>query len=227
MDLQRTVPWGRDFSEYMNMFSLSELKKGQTILGCGDGPASFNVEAKAKGVSVTSIDPIYAFGKAELEKRIDEARSEVMPQVRANRDDYIWTTIPNPDALEIRRMNAMQAFIDDYEDGSQAGRYVAGSLPDIAFEDNSFDYALCSHFLFLYSPQVDEQQHIDSVLELCRLAREVRIYPLVSIHDNERSEHLPAVFSALDQSGCLYEEVPVDYEFQHGARTMLKIMPDG
>lgn len=226
MDLQRTVPWGRDFNEYSKMFSFSEFKTEHTILGCGDGPASFNVEAKARGISVTSVDPIYAFSKAKLKQRIDEARLEVMPQVRAKLDNYIWTTIATPDELEFRRMRAMQAFIDDYEDGSQAGRYVAGSLPDIAFKDNSFDYALCSHFLFLYSPQVDEKQHVESVLELCRVAREVRIYPLVSIQDNKRSEHLSAVFSALDQSRYSYEEVPVTYEFQRGANTMLKIISD-
>jgi len=224
MDLQRTVPWGRDFNEYVNMFSLSNLKVKQSVLGCGDGPASFNVEAKDKGISVTSIDPIYAFSKAELKQRIEEARLEIMPQVRANTDDYIWTTIANPDELERRRMRAMQAFIDDYEEGSQAGRYVAGSLPDIPFQDKAFDYALCSHYLFLYSPQVDEKEHIKSVLELCRLAHEVRIFPLASIQDNERSIHLPAVLSALGKAGYSYEELPVNYEFQRGAKTMLKIL---
>ena len=226
MELQRTVPWGRDFNEYLEMFSLSELTAKQTIIGCGDGPASFNREATARGISVTSVDPIYAFSKAELKQRIEEARSEVMPQIHASPDDYIWTTIKNPDELESRRMHAMRAFIDDYEDGSRAGRYVADSLPDITFKNNSFDYALCSHYLFLYSPQVDEKQHVKSVLELCRLAREVRIYPLVSIEDNKRSKHLPAVFSALDKAGYSYEEEAVSYEFQRGAKTMLKIKCD-
>lgn len=223
MDLQRAVPWGRDLSEYLEMFSLPDMNAGSTVIGCGDGPASFNVEATARGIDVTSVDPIYAFTKAQLEERIEQARLEVMPQVRAKQNDYIWQTIKNPDELEQRRMHAMRAFIADYENGCKAGRYVAGSLPAIAFDDNTFDYALCSHFLFLYSPQVSEQQHVQSTLELCRLAADVRIYPLVSIEDNKRSPHLPAVFSALEKAGYNYEEQSVSYEFQRGANTVLKI----
>lgn len=175
------------------------------------------------GVSVTSVDPLYEFSKAKLEQRIEEARNEVMPQVRARLDDYVWRSIASPDELERRRMRAMRIFLDDYEEGRLARRYINASLPTLPFQDNAFDYGLCSHLLFLYSPQLDEQQHIDSVLELCRVAREVRIYPLVSIKDNKRSIHLPAVLSALTESGYRYEEVSVDYEFQRGATTMLRI----
>lgn len=223
MNLQRTVPWGRDFNEYSEMFSLSSLKAGDTVLGCGDGPASFNAEATTRGIYVTSVDPLYGFGKAEIEQRINEARDEVMPQVRARIDDYIWRSIESPDELERRRMHAMKTFLNDYDEGCRTGRYITASLPTLSFQNNSFDYGLCSHLLFLYSPQIAEHEHIESVLELCRVARDVRIYPLVSIEDNERSKHLPAVFSALTEAGYLYEEISVNYEFQRGAKTMLRI----
>ncbi len=223
MDLKRTVPWGRDFNEYTQMFSLTSLKPGNTIIGCGDGPASFNAEATAKGINVTSIDPVYQFSKDELAQRINDARDEVMPQVRANPDVFVWTSIKNPDELEHRRMQAMRTFLEDYEKGRKAGRYVTASLPSLPFKDNSFDYALCSNFLFLYTPQVDEQQHVDAVLELCRVAKDVRIYPLLSIDNHEKSKHLPAVFSALNEAGYRAEEQAVNYEFQRGANTMLKV----
>lgn len=223
MDLQRTVPWGRDFNEYSQMFSLPSLQAGDTVIGCGDGPASFNAEANAKGVFATSVDPLYSFSKVELEQRIDEARDEVMPQVRAKVDDYIWRSIESPDELERRRMFAMREFLKDYEAGSQAGRYICASLPKLPFSDKSFDYGLCSHLLFLYSPQLDEQMHVDGVLELCRIARDVRIYPLVSIDDNQRSKHLPAVLEALHEAGHECQETPVGYEFQQGANTMLRV----
>ncbi|ASJ73019.1 SAM-dependent methyltransferase [Granulosicoccus antarcticus] len=223
MDLQRTVPWGRDFDEYSEMFSLSSLKAGDTVIGCGDGPASFNAEATSRGICVTSVDPLYTFSRAELEQRIEQARNEVMPQVRAKVDDYIWQTIESPEELERRRMQAMRVFLKDYEEGCRAGRYIAASLPKLPYQDNAFDYGLCSHLLFLYSPQLDEELHIQSVLELCRVAREVRIYPLVSIENNQRSGHLPAVLSALAEVGYHSEEVPVSYEFQRGARAMLRI----
>lgn len=223
MDLKQIVPWGRDFQEYSDMFSLSSLVPDDSVLGCGDGPASFNVESMAKGIRVTSVDPLYGFSKVDIARRIDEARDEIMPQVRAKVDSYIWRSMINPDELESRRMQAMHRFLNDFEFGYKQRRYIAGQLPTLPFPDNAFNYALCSHLLFLYSPQMDEQQHLKSVLELCRVSREVRIYPLVSIDNNERSKHLPAVLSALRRSGYHYEEVPVSYEFLPGATAMLKI----
>ena len=43
--------------EYRRMFRLTEGDLRQRILGCADGPASFNVEASALGVRVVSADP--------------------------------------------------------------------------------------------------------------------------------------------------------------------------
>lgn len=223
MDLQRTVPWGRDLNEYMEMFDLSSLNAGDTVLGCGDGPASFNAEATSRGIKVTSVDPLYIYSQIELRKRINETRQEVMPQVRVKVDDYIWSSIESPDELERRRMHAMSTFLQDFVDGRKMGRYISASLPSLPFKDKAFDFGLSSHLLFLYSPQLDEQAHIKGVLELCRVAKDVRIYPLLSIDNNQRSNHLSAVFSALAEAGYFYEEVSVSYEFQRGAKTMLRI----
>jgi hypothetical protein len=43
--LDQVVPWGRSFDEYRRMFALSDDDLGLRILGCADGPASFNGEA--------------------------------------------------------------------------------------------------------------------------------------------------------------------------------------
>ena len=56
--LDQVVPWGRSFAEYRRMFALSDADLGLTIVGCGDGPASFNAEATALGATVISCDPI-------------------------------------------------------------------------------------------------------------------------------------------------------------------------
>ena len=37
-------PWGRNLAEYSAMFKLSSTELEASILGCGDGPASFNAE---------------------------------------------------------------------------------------------------------------------------------------------------------------------------------------
>ncbi len=52
MKLEEVVPWGRTLAEYQSMFSLSETDLTAKILGCGDGPASFNAEMMKLGYSV-------------------------------------------------------------------------------------------------------------------------------------------------------------------------------
>jgi hypothetical protein len=73
MNLSSIVPWGRSFDEYRAMFALSDADLQGRVLGCGDGPASFNAEATAMGARVVSVDPIYAHSAARYESR---ARSD-------------------------------------------------------------------------------------------------------------------------------------------------------
>ncbi len=221
MELHSIVPWGRSFSEYQKMFSLSEQDLQKSILGCGDGPASFNIEASVLGSHVTSIDPIYQFSAEQIRSRIEEVYPQIMEQVSKNKNDYVWKSISNSEELGRIRMAAMQTFLDDYEKHQTSKRYINASLPTLPFADVEFDLALCSHYLFLYSEHVNQKQHILAIKELCRVAKEVRVYPLLSIGDNEESPHLAPVMDALIAVNINVSLVPVDYEFQKGAVTML------
>jgi hypothetical protein len=191
-------------------------------LGCGDGPASFNAELTALGGDVTSVDPTYQFDRDAFKDRISEVYDEVMSQVRETKNDYIWKNIPSVDALGEIRMDAMNAFLADYEVGKNSGRYILGNLQILNFENNQFELALCSHYLFLYSNQVDLDQHLSSIAELCRVAKEVRIYPLLSL-DGEVSPHFEAVVSNLNARGVTTSLVDVAYRFQKGANQMLVV----
>jgi hypothetical protein len=41
---ENVVPWGRSYEEYLRMFGLGPDDLKGRILGCADGPASFNSE---------------------------------------------------------------------------------------------------------------------------------------------------------------------------------------
>ena len=167
MELKNIVPWGRSFDEYQEFFGLTDGDLSKTILGCGDGPASFNAELTSRGGNVISVDPAYQAGKSE-------------------------------------------------------SRYLPESLPKLSFQDKQFDLALCSHYLFLYSEHVDLEQHIASIKELCRVASEARIYPLLSL-DGELSSHLAEVISGLSKVGLVCTKENVKYQFQKGATQMLVV----
>ena len=220
MKLANVVPWGRCFEEYQAMFGLSENDLNKRILGCGDGPASFNVEAAGRGCQVISCDPVYEFQVDEIRRRIDEVYPEIMTKMRQGADKYIWETLSSVEHLGEIRMNAMSRFLADFEAGCQQGRYVSASLPSLPFSDSEFDLALCSHYLFLYSDHVDGATHFASMRELCRVATEVRVFPVVSL-DGEVSKHLDQVMTALSADGIDVSLQPVSYRFQKGATEML------
>src|SRR5262245_10427013 len=121
--LDQVVPWGRSFDEYVQMFSLSEAELGLRILGCGDGPASFNAEGTRRGVRVVSVDPIYRWKAYEIEQQIGRHYDEVLDQARRNANDFVWKAIPSVDALGEVRMAAMRAFLADFPAGKRDGRY--------------------------------------------------------------------------------------------------------
>ncbi len=221
MKLSEVVPWGRSLGEYREMFSLTGSDLDKKILGCGDGPACFNAELSKTGGTIVSVDPVYQFSEEQIRMRIDEVYSQVMGQVAKNIGDYVWKNMGSPEELGKVRMDSMITFLNDYEAGKKEGRYVNASLPELPFADNEFDLALCSHYLFLYSRHVNEAQHIASMKELCRVAGEVRVYPLLSIDDNTQSRHLDSVRTALSENGITTSLVPVEYEFQKGATEML------
>ncbi len=58
--LSTVVPSGRSFDECQRMFALGADDLRLSILGCGDGPASFNAEATQQGRRVTACDQPHA-----------------------------------------------------------------------------------------------------------------------------------------------------------------------
>ena len=220
MKLESVVPWGRSFEEYRSIFSLQETDLRKRILGCGDGPACFNAELTERGGTVVSVDPVYQFSGEQISSRINEVYPQIMCQMEKNVDSYIWENIKDAAELGRVRMAAMQQFLSDYDSGLKEGRYISAMLPTLPFKDHQFELALCSHFLFLYSEHFGLEQHIQSMKELCRVAKEVRVYPLLSLNGNP-SEHLLAVISALEDNDVSTSLLPVDYQFQKGATEML------
>ncbi|MEM9908507.1 MAG: methyltransferase domain-containing protein, partial [Cyanobacteria bacterium P01_D01_bin.44] len=128
--------------------------------------------------------------------------------------------ITSPEHLGKVRMAAMQQFLLDFSAGKAAGRYRVASVLQLPFEDNYFDLALSSHFLLMYATQLGEPFHIQAIQELCRVAREVRIFPLLTV-SGEPSPWLTVVQATAAQLGYGSEILEVPYEFQKGGNQML------
>lgn len=229
LTLQNIVPWGRSKAEYVAMFGLTSRDLSKRILDCAGGPASFNAEVTREGRgTVVSCDPIYHFSAEAISERIKETYADMVRSVRENADAFVWTYAGFPEQLAEARMFAMRRFLEDFPAGLQEGRYVAGGLPELPFGAGRFDLALSSHFLFTYSSQLSEEFHLASIMEMCRVAGEARVFPLLasSVHPDgnagERSPHLEAVVEELRMRGYDARVERVAYEFQKGGNEMLR-----
>lgn len=221
--LNQIVPWGRSRSEYIQMFDLIEADLQAKILDCGSGPASFNAEMTELGHAVISCDPIYQFSTEQIQQRIDETYNIILTKVEATRENFVWTNFRSPEDMAQSRMTSMQQFLNDFDSGLQQNRYLNCELPNLPFENKQFDLALCSHLLFLYSDQLSLEFHLASIVELGRVASEVRIFPLLLNMTGEPSPFIDPVMQTLKERGYQVNLRQVPYEFQRGGNQMLQV----
>jgi hypothetical protein len=220
--LQEVVPWGRSYDEYVAMFAMTDEELTRPILGCGDGPASFNAVLTRRGGTVRSVDPLYAFSASDIRARIDEVAPIVVEQARQSADEFVWGHIHSIEHLQQVRLEAMDVFLADFADEKARERYDTGGLPVLPYANDRFSLAVCSHLLFLYSSIHSEQFHLDSIMELCRVASEARIFPLLELGGTV-SRHLQPVCAALGERGYRVAVTRVAYEFQRGGNQMLSV----
>ena len=128
------------------------------------------------------------------------------------------------DELARVRMEAMETFLADFEGGGREGRYLPHELPALPFADGQFDLALCSHFLFLYTDHLSCEFHCRSIREMCRVAGEARVFPLVDLKCRP-SAYVEKVCGSCAPPGYTCEVLPVPYEFHaRRASKVLRVM---
>jgi SAM-dependent methyltransferase len=216
LDLQHVIPFGRSKAEYELMFNLTPDDLNKTIVGVGDGTASFNAEMAAQGNFVTSVDPLYEFSATAIAQQFNAVVDRIFTQIEQTPDDWVWSYHSSPQHLLQTRTQVLQTFAADYDLGKPQGRYITGSLPELPFPDRTFDLALSSYLLFVYTEQFSLDFHIAAIREMCRIAHKVRIFPLVMANRHERSPFIEPVRQALEAEGIGSTLFKTPYELQKG-----------
>lgn len=225
--LKSIVPWGRSLEEYQKMFNLrEEWLENKRILDIGGGPASFNGQLPGQ---VTSVDPIYSFTPEEIAGQIEETKAKVANFVDSDTNAFVWgeKTFLDSEHLVRHRCRTMAHFLEDYKKPSSRGRYISGTALKLPFPDKSFDIALSSHFLVLYSPLLGEQFHVKAMKELIRVSKEVRIFPLVDTNFTIPTWTIKSMRVQAEEMGMKSVLVNVACEFQKGANEMMRVFNPG
>lgn len=211
----------RSAAEYRAMFDLAELAT-DSILDCCAGGAGFTSET---GGAAVALDPVYAQGQAKLAETVRTGQQGASAISYANAEHFDWSWYGNRERREEMRADAAKRFLADLAD--RPGHYIAGDAHHLPFADNSFDLVLCSHLLFTWSDVLDRDWHRDAIIELARIAAQVRIFPLVVQGTGDPIAWLPDLYDELRDLGLVAEERQVAYEFQTGADQMLVVSRSG
>jgi hypothetical protein len=179
-----------------------------------------------QGRRVVSCDPLYQLTAGQIKERIAATYETVISQTRQNQERFVWTLIKSPDELGQIRLAAMTDFLADYDRGKKEGRYIAAESPSLPFGRSAFDLALCSHFLFLYSDNLSLAFHQQAIEDMCRVAAEARIFPLLT-YNAEPSPFIEPLAANLTQAGYTVSLERTPYEFQRNGNMMMKVSRQG
>ena len=144
----------------------------------------------------------------------------MVSDVRAASDEFVWRLFASPENLGEARMAAMETFLDDFPHGMKEGRYLVRSLPHLGFRGGEFDLALSSHVLFTHSERLFFDLHVAAIEEMCTVAAEARVFPLLKSYGGP-SPHLEPAVDILRARGYQAEVRRVPYEIQRGGDEML------
>jgi SAM-dependent methyltransferase len=166
---------------------------------------------------------VYATPPRELVGRLDGELARGSAWTTAHADRYAWGFHGDPGAHARLRAESAAAFARDLAD--HPGHHVAAALPHLPFVDGAFDLVLSSHLLFTYADRLDAGFHVAALREMARVGAEVRVYPLVDQAGRALPDLLASVVAELGDAGVRAEVQDVPYEFQRGARSMLRLRP--
>ncbi|MBX9719969.1 MAG: class I SAM-dependent methyltransferase [Candidatus Obscuribacterales bacterium] len=233
--LDNVAFYGRTFDEYIEMFNFQANDwVGKKVLDCASGPSSFTAEANRNGIHAVACDPRYSELSESLIPLAENDMRKCLAKVGQQVHLFDALADNNKSHYLAEKAHAVFTFSNDYTEGKKEGRYIAASLPELPFADNSFDLVLNAHLLFLYSSknyggvfEKDEFSmsfHIQAISELIRVSKwEVRIYPLKGPNSTD-NPMLSRVLEVISQDSSLtISLVPVNYKDIAGANLMLRI----
>ena len=220
-DLPDVIMTARSLAEYTAMFGLTEEDLRKRIVDCSAGAASAVAEIAAAGGRALAVDPQYALGPDELRARALADLERAFSYTHARDGEYDWDVRGGVVGHEAIRRAATEQMLADLR--AAPGRYLAGALPDLPLADDSAGLALCSHLLFTYADRLDVADHVAAIVEMARVAPEVRIYPLVDHSGNPLPELVRSVIAKLKKERLTSRIEPVARPFQFAATTRLVV----
>ena len=211
----------RGLFDYRSMFLLDDNAINSTsFLDCAAGASSFGAQVRARNGRALSVDPIYDQPAEQIVARVRNNLANSGKWFAANDAAIDWNYLGTHLAYCRATDAILDLFADDYR--RSPSQYLAGRLPNLPLADDAVDMCLTSNFLFAYSELMSAREHIESLLELTRVARsEVRAHPVDHRGGSDISLLVEEVCEGLTAAGCTVKLVAPEHSWLKGARTMI------
>ena len=220
--MSKLVLWGHPLSEYLEMFDLNQQELTGKILEFGCGPSAVNAQLEGIAAERVSCDPLFNLDIDTLKTKVALVFADMAKRVRAAQDKFDFELYGDLDGLLQKRQEGIDQFFADYKAGLQEKRYIGVNNIHLPYPDCYFDFALSSHYLFADLEDQDINFHVEMIKELARVAKEVRIFPLIDRYGNP-SPFLGPVLLALQQGHYGTELRSVPYHLQTNGNAMLRV----
>lgn len=219
--MRKLVLWGHHLDEYKEMFALSDAELNGKLLEYSCGASAVNAGFCDK-TRMISCDPLFTLDKGTLSTKVSLIFEEMVNQVEKHQDKFDFSRYGGLGALVAQRRQGMAEFFADYDKGIAEKRYIPVTDYTLPFTHFEFDFALSSHYLFADLDDQDVEFHLKVIRELARVAKEVRIFPLIDRH-GQLSPFLGPVLLGLQQDGYGVEVREVSYHLQAKGNAMLRV----
>ena len=221
--MNKQMVCGYHVDEFREMFAMTLPDLEGHLLEHCCGVNAVNAELTASGTGhLISCDPLFHSNKKTLEHETSEHFNALMKHLQRDKALFDFSYYGSLDALIENRRRGMSAFFADYEKGKAEKRYVAPGSGLLPFSDFTFDFALSSYFSSQESAQQDVSYHLQQITELARVAKEVRIFPLID-KNGQPSPLLGPILLGLQQAHYGVEVREVSYHLQPQDNAMLRV----
>lgn len=213
--------WIHGLEEYEQMFDLQAEDYQKSILDFPGSISSFNADVHQHAKQVVSGDAIYGMDDTAINAYAKQLIQLNRDHLTAHADDILQHGERALEAIFSMWDANAQRFLADYQTGKQQQRYQQVLMPDLPYDNHQFQLALCSDYVFNRHAQNDCRPE-QVVAELCRVAEEVRIFPLLA-ENGEISEWLGPLMLDLQQRNHGIEIRQVAFENLKGGNAMLRV----
>src|SRR3990167_11412910 len=112
-----TPNWIYSFSDYQQMYELTESDLKKKMLDFSAGISSFNAEAHAKHYSIISLDAAYQFSEAQMKTHAQQVLHQVVSQLKENP-----ARLQTPSSISLQHVlsqweKTQKVFLQDYASG--------------------------------------------------------------------------------------------------------------